>query len=161
MAKRNKLIKTKTRRGAIGILLNFAGLCKDPYRGVETLVQGNSNHRTGEMVCGGSGELAQIQLSNFPRVRRPFPCQNGGKLDFGFLFLCFALLLLAFLPVMREGQKDPSTQVCPSFLKSCYDVIDRLVLNLLAAVAQIDLRRRQRPSARQERKKTTDGGGVA
>jgi hypothetical protein len=32
MAKRNKLIKTKTRRVAIGILLNFAGLCKDPKK---------------------------------------------------------------------------------------------------------------------------------
>jgi hypothetical protein len=85
MAKRNKLIKTKTRRGAIGILLNFAGLCKDPYRGVETLVQGNSNPRTGEMVCGGSGELAQIQLSNFPPKKKVG--WKVGKLDFGFLFL--------------------------------------------------------------------------
>ena len=102
MAKRNKLIKTKTRRGAIGILLNFAGLCKDPYRGVETLVQGNSNHRTGEMVCGGSGELAQIQLSNFPRVRRPFPCQNGGKLESWisvFYFFDLRFLGLRFCPL--------------------------------------------------------------
>ena len=92
----------------------------------------------------GRGGLAQIQLSNFPRFHPSFPCQSDGKLEpwiWHFLFLWFILSWLTFLLVMRRILKDPSTQICPSQLKRCYDVIDRLVLNLFAAVTQFDHRR--------------------
>ena len=44
----------------------------------------------------------QIQLSNFPRVRRPFPCQNGGKLESWisvFYFFVLRFFCLRFCPL--------------------------------------------------------------